>query len=109
MPTDTVIVRGRGVMRRMPRSMPAGVTSAFAVAVMLCAGVGAARSQGMPLQGGAPSQGSPSARQACRADYQAVCSGVSPGGGRVLACLKANYSKLSPDCQSALAKQMPPR
>jgi hypothetical protein len=66
-------------------------TAAFGL--MICATISIAEAQ--------------SAQQACRADFQSVCSGVQPGGGRVVACLKQNYSKLSPDCQAALAKQMP--
>lgn len=41
--------------------------------------------------------------QACRPDYQALCSNVPRGGGRVMACLQQNQQKLSPDCQRALA------
>ncbi|MBN9509191.1 MAG: cysteine rich repeat-containing protein [Alphaproteobacteria bacterium] len=43
-----------------------------------------------------------SARQACAADYQQFCSGVQPGGGRIVACLKQNAARLSPACQQAL-------
>lgn len=39
---------------------------------------------------------------ACRSDLQSLCSGVQPGGGRLLACLKANQARLAPDCQAAL-------
>jgi len=41
-------------------------------------------------------------KKACAADYQSLCSGVQPGGGRIIACLKQNSAKLSPDCQQAL-------
>jgi len=44
------------------------------------------------------------ARKACEADYHALCSGVQPGGGRIIACLKGNSAKLSPDCQKAIAE-----
>ena len=63
--------------------------TAAAVAVALCTSFGVAEAE--------------SAKQACRADYQTFCSGTQPGGGRVLACLKQNFSKLSPNCQTALA------
>ena len=36
-------------------------------------------------------------RQACRADYSSFCSGVQPGGDRILACLKQNVMSLPPD------------
>jgi len=42
-------------------------------------------------------------RSACKADYQALCSNVQPGGGRVIACLHQNEAKLSAGCQKALA------
>ena len=41
--------------------------------------------------------------KACKVDYERLCKGVQPGGGRVLACLQANASRLS----SACAQSMP--
>ncbi len=38
----------------------------------------------------------------CRADYETLCHGVMPGGGRILACLQAHSLALSPDCRKAL-------
>jgi hypothetical protein len=43
-------------------------------------------------------------RQSCGADFHAYCQGVPAGGGRGLACLAANQSRLSPSCSSALAE-----
>jgi hypothetical protein len=43
-----------------------------------------------------------SAMQACRADAQKLCAGVAPGGGRVVACLRANEAQLSADCKAQL-------
>ena len=40
--------------------------------------------------------------QACRADYDRLCSDVIPGGGRILACLRANILELSPGCLQAI-------
>lgn len=40
----------------------------------------------------------------CRADVQKLCSGVKPGEGRIIACLKENSSKLSPACAERLSK-----
>ncbi len=42
-------------------------------------------------------------RGSCRADYQARCAGVQPGGPEALACLKKNLASLSPACQKAVA------
>jgi hypothetical protein len=64
-------------------------------AVVLCASFGMAQAQ--------------SAREACKADYQTFCSGIQPGGGRILECLKQNFPKLSPDCQAALEKAKAPQ
>jgi hypothetical protein len=41
-------------------------------------------------------------RSACRADFQARCAGVQPGGPEALACLKKNSAALSPGCQKAV-------
>ncbi len=42
--------------------------------------------------------------QVCRADYARLCSGVQPGGGRILACLETQANALSPACAQAMAK-----
>jgi Cysteine rich repeat len=49
----------------------------------------------------------PNARQACKADYQKFCSGVSRGGGRIADCLNAHKSDLSTACQEVLNKTPP--
>ncbi len=41
-------------------------------------------------------------RRACGGDYRAFCSGVRPGGGQALACLKAHESSLSRRCRVVL-------
>ena len=41
-------------------------------------------------------------RQSCRADYQAHCSSVPPGGAASLQCLQKNISSLSSGCQTAV-------
>ncbi|WP_020176484.1 cysteine rich repeat-containing protein [Methyloferula stellata] len=48
-------------------------------------------------------------REACAADYKSLCSGVQPGGGRIIACLKENAGKLSPGCQKALESAKAPQ
>lgn len=40
--------------------------------------------------------------QACLADFNQLCPGVQPGGGRVLACLQSRADKLTPRCRDAL-------
>jgi flavoprotein len=47
----------------------------------------------------------PSARQqACKADVQKFCSGVQPGGGRIIACLNTHRGELLTACQEALPR-----
>jgi hypothetical protein len=40
---------------------------------------------------------------ACKADFQKLCPGVKPGGGRPFACLAKQKDKLSPDCAKVIA------
>ena len=42
-------------------------------------------------------------QSACRADAQKLCANIKPGGGRLLTCLNANMSQVSPGCQAALS------
>jgi hypothetical protein len=42
-------------------------------------------------------------REACKADYDQFCKGTTPGGGRVLACLSKQESKLSTACKKVVA------
>src|ERR1700710_1614769 len=41
-------------------------------------------------------------RSQCRADYQAHCSSIPPGGEASLQCLQKNMSSLSSSCQTAV-------
>jgi hypothetical protein len=43
-------------------------------------------------------------RQACGADFRALCQGVALGGGRALACLADHRESLSEPCRGALAQ-----
>jgi hypothetical protein len=47
-------------------------------------------------------------RSAYRADYQANCASVPPGGMASLQCLQKNMSNLSPSCQAAVRAVEPP-
>jgi hypothetical protein len=44
----------------------------------------------------------PTARQACRTDYQSLCPGIHPGNGRVIACFREHRDQLSGGCVQAL-------
>ena len=36
---------------------------------------------------------------ACREDFQKFCQGITPGGGRIIACLANHKDKLAPACR----------
>jgi len=67
-----------------------------------------------PPVAGTPAPGTPPARpltrqqevslmrQACQHDYRLFCSGVRPGAGRIVSCLRSNSGSLTPSCRSAL-------
>jgi hypothetical protein len=42
--------------------------------------------------------------QICRGDYDRLCAGVQPGGGRVLACLQNQADQLSAACGQAMPR-----
>jgi hypothetical protein len=42
--------------------------------------------------------------QVCRADYDRLCGGVVPGGGRILACLQDHAGQISSGCAQAMPR-----
>jgi Cysteine rich repeat len=42
--------------------------------------------------------------QICRGDYDRFCGDVTPGGGRILACLQNHAAQLSPACATAMPR-----
>ena len=44
-------------------------------------------------------------RTACKADYDKYCSGTTPGGGRIIACLNKQRDALSDACRKVLDAQ----
>ncbi|MBN9548266.1 MAG: cysteine rich repeat-containing protein [Alphaproteobacteria bacterium] len=42
--------------------------------------------------------------QVCRADFDKLCAGVRPGGGRIVACLESHAAELSAPCRDALPR-----
>ena len=42
-------------------------------------------------------------RSACMGDFEKYCKGVTPGGGRIIACLSKQSDKLAPACKKVLA------
>lgn len=45
------------------------------------------------------------AQQACQGDVKKLCSGVKPGEGRIVNCLKQHQAELSPICREKLGAQ----
>lgn len=41
-------------------------------------------------------------RAACRSDFQKLCKGTKPGGGRVLACLSQQRDQLGEACRKVI-------
>ena len=71
----------------------------------------AAVSTVLSVAGSAQAQVSPQMRgevialmQVCRSDYDRLCAGVVPGGGRVLACLQNHTNQLSTACGQAMPR-----
>ena len=46
-------------------------------------------------------------RAACQGDFEKLCKGVKPGGGRVLQCLAEHVSELTPECQKVVKAHAP--
>ena len=44
----------------------------------------------------------PAQRDACMGDYEKYCKSVTPGGGRIIACLAKESDKLTPACKKVL-------
>jgi hypothetical protein len=49
-------------------------------------------------------QGTSEQRAACMGDAFKYCSGEIPNVARITACMKTNYSNLSPRCQAQFAR-----
>ena len=65
---------------------------------------GAASAQGVDVS---ELQRNPAVRAAvgaCIADHDRLCSGVTPGGGRIVRCLVAHSEALSPACRAAMER-----
>lgn len=77
------------------------------VAVALLAGLtitSAASAQGVDISALQRNPAVRAAVNACIADHDRLCSGVTPGGGRIVRCLVDRSEALSPGCRAALER-----
>jgi len=44
------------------------------------------------------------AQNPCKGEIERLCGDVTPGGGRILHCLKAYEDKISPECKNQIEK-----
>jgi hypothetical protein len=42
----------------------------------------------------------------CDADIQTYCTGMTPGGGKIVRCLGSNYMNVSASCRATMASAM---
>ncbi len=84
--------------------------SVSSIPVLALAGL-ASVSAAFPVASSAQTQIPPQMRseamalmQVCRGDYDRLCSGVRPGGGRVLACLQSHADQLGAACAGAMPR-----
>ena len=85
-------------MSRFTTSLP------HTLAIVLCSAATAAPSF---VQAQVPPQmrnEAMSLMQICRGDYDRLCAGVLPGGGRILACLQSHAGQLSANCGQAMPR-----
>ena len=70
---------------------------------------GAAAAAAAPAGGHAlsPREEAMAVRSKCSGDFQKLCAGVPPGGGRGAACLREHASELTPACREALTSAAP--
>jgi hypothetical protein len=84
--------------------------SVSSIPVLALAGL-ASVSAALPVVSSAQAQVPPQMRseaialmRVCRGDYDRLCAGVMPGGGRVLACLQNHPNQLSTACGQAMPR-----
>jgi len=83
----------------MRASLPSLLAAMTLAAMTLVVTGFEAQSQPVPPAMRAPAQ---AVMNACRSDYERLCATVSPGGGRILACLQRNAAALSTGCRASM-------
>jgi hypothetical protein len=75
------------------------LAKALATAALAAAFVSSASAQSLPAN----------VSQACSGDYRKLCADVTPGGGRIIACMKARQTQVSEACRAALRDEQTKR
>jgi hypothetical protein len=75
------------------------IARTLAIAAFATAFVSSALAQGLPAN----------VSQACTGDYRKLCADVTPGGGRIIACMKAKETQVSEACRAALRDEQAKR
>lgn len=80
------------------------VLAACLAAVTAVPGAAMAQTRASPQTQAPPQMRAQAAQlaQTCFGDYQRLCFGVRPGGGRVLACLQQHADALSQPCAAVI-------
>jgi lipoprotein-anchoring transpeptidase ErfK/SrfK len=93
----------------LPGKPPATAAATLAPPAPAPAGASVPHGGGQPLMqlAAAQPQGEAVAkfRAACGQDFRRFCTGVQPGGGRILQCLRARRDELSAPCQSFFVEE----
>lgn len=76
--------------------------SMFAAAALAAIFESAAMAQQLPPQANHPAV--KEAASVCAPDISKYCSGVMPGGGRIVRCLASNEANITPDCKASILK-----
>jgi hypothetical protein len=61
----------------------------------------------LTLSGGVALAQTAAEKMACKADFEKLCPGVQPGGGRPFQCLSKQLDSLSPECKTVVEANMP--
>jgi Cysteine rich repeat len=83
-----------------PRRVPRRQVAVVGIALSTLIGLGAAQGARAEEHRLAAAQGP--IRQACSVEIQTYCSDVTPGDGRLRACLSSHRDELTTDCRNAL-------
>lgn len=84
-------------------TLPTKATYAAAsLAIAATLGAVSAQAQSVDIQAAMSNPAVRAAMSACSPDRDRLCSGVWPGGGRIVRCLAERSEQLSPGCRTSM-------